>query len=239
MRGKRAEEQIFGLGAKVGGSFQFFRARLEERHLLLFFFALQALKGVPFSLCKARVADAQVSDFLGQADNYAMGTPGPFPILNTALNVTKGADLGLQERKAESFVFTPLRSAFDFARRQTAKKRTNLSEYEFRRTEQFGDPANGGCLLGTAMAISGAAANSNSGFHTSPALAFLLTVLGVRLGAASTCFRSRRWRKSHGGCASPSWTSSRSPILANIPRRADDGGGITRYSLENPADSPC
>jgi hypothetical protein len=32
------------------------------------------------------------------------------------------------------------------------------------------------------MAISGAAFNSNAGFHTSPSLAFLLTVFGVRLG---------------------------------------------------------
>jgi len=36
--------------------------------------------------------------------------------------------------------------------------------------------------LGTAMAISGAAASPNMGYHTSPPLAFLMTVFNVRLG---------------------------------------------------------
>src|SRR5262249_1123165 len=61
---------------------------------------------------------------------------GPFPIINTTLNVTKGADLGVQQRKAESFVFTPLWSGFDFARRQTAVAQSNLGEYAFQRTER-------------------------------------------------------------------------------------------------------
>lgn len=107
---------------------------------------------------------------------------GPFPIVNTTLNVTQGQDLGVQERKAESFVFTPLWSGFDYSRRQATVKKTSLSEYGYRETAQFGDPDNCGVFLGTAMAISGAAFNSNAGFHTSPTLAFLLTVFGVRLG---------------------------------------------------------
>jgi len=110
------------------------------------------------------------------------GYAGPFPILNTALNVTQGQDLGLQERKAESFVFTPLWSGFDFSRRQAAVRNTQLGEYGYRQTREFGEPENLGASLGTAMAISGAAFNSNMGFHTTPALAFLLTVFGVRLG---------------------------------------------------------
>ena len=39
-----------------------------------------------------------------------------------------------------------------------------------------------GVYLGTALATSGAAVNPNMGFHTSSALAFLLTVFNVRLG---------------------------------------------------------
>src|SRR5207248_142196 len=35
---------------------------------------------------------------------------------------------------------------------------------------------------GTAMAISGAAASPNMGYHTSPATAFLLSLLNIRLG---------------------------------------------------------
>ena len=37
-------------------------------------------------------------------------------------------------------------------------------------------------MIGTAMAISGAAANPNWGYHTSAPVAFLLTVFNVRLG---------------------------------------------------------
>ena len=40
----------------------------------------------------------------------------------------------------------------------------------------------GGLSYGTAMAISGAAASPNMGYHTSPALGFLMTVFNVRLG---------------------------------------------------------
>ncbi len=40
----------------------------------------------------------------------------------------------------------------------------------------------GGLSYGTAMAISGAAASPNMGYHSSPALGFLMTVFNVRLG---------------------------------------------------------
>jgi hypothetical protein len=33
---------------------------------------------------------------------------GPYPVLNASLNLVKGKDLAWQERKAESFVMTPL-----------------------------------------------------------------------------------------------------------------------------------
>ena len=32
---------------------------------------------------------------------------GPYPIMNTALNLNAGSELATQERKATSFVFTP------------------------------------------------------------------------------------------------------------------------------------
>jgi hypothetical protein len=121
---------------------------------------------------------------------------GPYPIINTALNITRGEDLGIQERKAESFVFTPLWSGFDFARRQAAAKKTTLSEYAYQQTEQFGEPVHHGALVGTAMAISGAAFSSNAGFHTSPSLAFLLTVFGVRLGWWAGNPRGEQWGRS-------------------------------------------
>jgi hypothetical protein len=120
---------------------------------------------------------------------------GPYPIINTALNITRGEDLGIQERKAESFVFTPLWSGFDFSRRQAAAKKTTLSEYAYQQTNQFGERDHG-AMVGTTMAISGAAFTSNAGFHTSPSLAFLLTVFGVRLGWWAGNPRGAQWAKS-------------------------------------------
>lgn len=112
--------------------------------------------------------------------NCRCGYIGPYPIINTTLNVTRG-DMARQERKAESFIFTPFWSGFDFTRKQTSVPSQSLSEYAFRPTGNFAF-RNQGIFLGTAMAISGAAFTSNAGFHTSPSLAFLLTAFNVRLG---------------------------------------------------------
>ena len=128
---------------------------------------------------------------IGCRPSYA----GPFPIINTTLNVTQGEDLGLQERKGESFIYTPLWSGFDHSRRQASVKKTVLGQYGFRQTKEFADPKHGGVLLGTAMAISGAAFNSNAGFHTSPTLAFLLTIFGVRLGWWAGNPRGPKWTR--------------------------------------------
>ena len=38
---------------------------------------------------------------------------GPYPVFNAALNLVKGQDLAWQERKAESFVMTPLYCGYD------------------------------------------------------------------------------------------------------------------------------
>ena len=43
-------------------------------------------------------------------------------------------------------------------------------------------PTGPGVCVGTAVAALGAAASPNQGFHTDPAVAFLLTVFDVRLG---------------------------------------------------------
>jgi hypothetical protein len=90
----------------------------------------------------------------------AGGYTGPYPIINTTLNTFGGKALALQERKAESFVFTPLFSGYENSYSPT---RDTLS-------------------LGTALAISGAATSPNMGYYTSKPLAFLMTVLNVRLG---------------------------------------------------------
>ena len=106
---------------------------------------------------------------------------GPYPILNTALNSTVVSELDRQDRKAESFVFTPLYSGFDFSpTRSGAYAKRQVFEYGYRPTNKYAYKQ--GPKIGTAMAISGAAVNPNMGYHSSAATAFLLTIFNVRLG---------------------------------------------------------
>ncbi len=107
----------------------------------------------------------------------------PFHILNATLNAVKGKDLGLQARKAYSFVFTPLYSGFEHAKSVTGAPPQEVRN-SYRLTTDCSKNAwpYPGVRLGTAMAISGAAASPNMGFYTTPAVSFLLTVFCVRLG---------------------------------------------------------
>jgi hypothetical protein len=108
---------------------------------------------------------------------------GPYPIINTALNLVKGENLAWQERKASSFVFTPLYSGYEYVPVDTEiPESPTMSSNGYRLTEEFGYGGGGGIHLGTAAAISGAAANPNMGYHSSPAATFLLSVFNARLG---------------------------------------------------------
>lgn len=127
------------------------------------------------------------------------GHPGPYPLINTALNTSQGGDLEVQERKAESFVLSPLYCGSQRRRLTLPEKEKKQVSEGFRRTsgfmsgktdEQADRDADSdamrlserGMKLGTAFSVSGAAASPNSGYHTSPVLAFLMTIFNVRLG---------------------------------------------------------
>jgi len=112
----------------------------------------------------------------GVEGNYA----GPFPVICTSINLTTGEDLAYQERKAASFAFTPLFSGFNVG--WTAGKDDEIQFNGFVPTAEYVYTDEGGVSLATAVAISGAAASPNMGYHTSPAIAFLMTVFNVRLG---------------------------------------------------------
>jgi hypothetical protein len=90
----------------------------------------------------------------------------PFHIINMALNVVSSDRLSWQERKAEPFTATPLHCGSSYL--------------GYRDARTYGDP--NGISLGTAIAISGAAASPNMGYHSSPAITFLMTMFNVRLG---------------------------------------------------------
>lgn len=113
----------------------------------------------------------------------AEGFDGPYPLLNIALNLVAGTELAWQERKATSFVFAPLYSGFDVRAAPDGEPdpRGRLADSGFRPTAGYVQTSDG-ITLGTAMAISGAAASPSMGAGTTPSMAFLLTVFNVRLG---------------------------------------------------------
>jgi hypothetical protein len=93
--------------------------------------------------------------------------PRLFPVINMALNTVAGANNAWQERKAESFSVTPLRSGNEWVK--------------YWPTGNYGSRDNG-LSLGTAIAISGAAASPNMGYHSSPLVGLIMTLFNVRLG---------------------------------------------------------
>jgi hypothetical protein len=92
--------------------------------------------------------------------------PMPLHVINTALNLTAGEKLAWQQRQAASFTISPLHAGSLYV--------------GYRRSRHYGGAD--GVSIGTAVTISGAAASPNQGYHSSPAMAFLLTLLNVRLG---------------------------------------------------------
>lgn len=128
------------------------------------------------------------------------GYDGPYPILGCALNLVHGKDLAWQERKAASFIMTPRYCGYDvwfekLLRPGQSAKRGQASD-GYRPTSEYAYP-DGGLYLGTAMAISGAAVSPNMGYHSSPALSFLMTIFNVRLGQWMGNPRNPRcWRRA-------------------------------------------
>ncbi len=87
-----------------------------------------------------------------------------FHVINMALNVVSSDRLAWQERKAESFTVTPLHAGAAYKK--------------YRPSKDYAD----GISVGTAVAISGAAASPNMGYHSSPLVTLLLALFNVRLG---------------------------------------------------------
>src|SRR5207249_2782454 len=105
----------------------------------------------------------------------------PLHVINGTLNIIRGEQLAWQERKAESFTMSRLHCG-------SWNERVG-----YRPSDAYGD----GITLGTAMAISGAAANPNMGYHSSPVVGFLMTLFNVRLGW---------WLGNPGAAGHSTWT---------------------------------
>ncbi len=125
-----------------------------------------------------------------------------FPVINATLNVTSGSDQAMAERQGESFTATPLfcGSAALFRRNSPSLRRNGRSSTWdvgsesmgafvptrcYAGMESRGDARSKckGIYLGGMLTISGAAVSPNWGYHTSSAIALLLTLFNARLGA--------------------------------------------------------
>jgi hypothetical protein len=92
-----------------------------------------------------------------------------FHVVNITLNIVQSKRLAWQERKAEAFTVSPLHCGAAYK--------------GFRPSHDYGGPRKPfGISLGTAMAISGAAASPNMGYHSAPSVTLLLALFNARLG---------------------------------------------------------
>jgi len=89
----------------------------------------------------------------------------PFHVVNVTLNLVQTTRLAWQQRKAASFTMTPLHCG--------------SADLGYRDAARYG----GGISVGTAVAISGAAASPNMGYHSSPLVGFIMTLFNARLGS--------------------------------------------------------
>lgn len=110
---------------------------------------------------------------LDESDNIALTALGkkPLHVINMALNLVGGKNLAWQQRKAESFTASRLR--------------TGSPRIGYQSTGCYamqGRPTPMGFTLGSAMAISGAAASPNMGYHSSALLSLVMTLFNARLG---------------------------------------------------------
>jgi len=117
-----------------------------------------------------------------------LAPPRPLHVVNICLNLTGGDELAWQERKGASFTISPLSSG--------------NHRLGYRDTSEYG-----GISVGTAVTISGAAASPNMGYHSSPALAFLMTIFNVRLG----------WWLGNPGLAGNGTYKRRNPVSSLAP----------------------
>jgi hypothetical protein len=108
-----------------------------------------------------------------EADNIEMHElrgNRPFHVLAMALNLVGGQKLAWQDRKAESFTASPLHAG------GVGLGYRDVARYALHKNGR------GALSLGTSLAISGAAASPNMGYHSSPIVTFLLALFNVRLG---------------------------------------------------------
>ncbi|MBW2267500.1 MAG: hypothetical protein JRH16_02900 [Deltaproteobacteria bacterium] len=135
------------------------------------------------------------------SDLNGSGTQAPYHLINTALNLHGSRDPNLRGRNADFFIFS--------------KHHTGSHHTGYCRTTAL-EELDGHLDLGTAMAVSGAAAAPNMGVTTVPPLVFLMTLLNIRLGY---------WLPN------PSWVRDSSGLRRLLLRRGAGPLQILRESI--------
>ncbi len=155
---------------------------------------------------------AHLSSLVTSRDEQPSSPPpnlynGPYPIFNCAINLVNGSNLAWQSRKAASFIIAPEYCGFDVS--EVGGERSGGTDSNTAKTalqpgyrptfaKLNGEDSGYANLLslGSAMTISGAAANPNMGKYSSPAITMLLTLMNFRLGGWYGNPRSdKSWRK--------------------------------------------
>lgn len=129
-----------------------------------------------------------------------------FHVLNLTLNLTAAVNdrLAWQQRKAASFTVTPLHCGSGVV--------------GYRPSAEYAGPEEVGMSLARAMAISGAAASPNMGYHSSAAVAFVMTLFNVRLGW---------WLPNPGLAGRDVWRRSE-PGMGSLRLLVDEAQGVAK-----------
>jgi hypothetical protein len=126
----------------------------------------------------AEITESVDGDDIQLADLVKGSRPAPYHLINTTLNLVAGRDLATAQRSAAAFTLSP---------HHCGSLRTG-----YRPTQAY---MGGRLTLGTALAVSGAAASPNMGSKTtSAALAMLMALLNVRLGFWAPNPAKERWK---------------------------------------------
>lgn len=141
------------LDANSTSMYQYYRDRLSHAYL--------------FQVDPRDASQVRPVDALRLSELNAAGTVAPYHLVNATLNLSRSRDVELRGRMADFFVF----SKHYTGSIRTGYCATTELEAVDRRVN-----------LGTALAISGAAASPMMGTSSIPPLALLMTLLNVRLG---------------------------------------------------------
>ncbi|MGH7511942.1 MAG: hypothetical protein ACREOQ_03355 [Gemmatimonadales bacterium] len=126
----------------------------------------------------AEITESVDGDDLPLSEVLNAGQSGPFHLVNTTLNLVAARDLATAQRSADGFTLSA---------KHCGSLRTG-----YRSTRTY---MGGRLTLGTALAVSGAAASPNMGAKTlSTPLAMLMALLNVRLGFWAPNPARSRWR---------------------------------------------